>query len=235
MGHCLLRGRTYIGFTIWGCRNDVIRIYTYVYTCVCVCVFIFSIKFFKKFKTNGVNIMSPVEVYVCQSKGSSVVQVVVLRQMAQSHHLDQHWLNKHTTRNILQWKLNWNSEVLIQNMRLKMSSLKWWTFRPGLNVLALLLIIHCLHHFISEIYSLQLHSRPDAYSLGASLSLIVLVHVETHENYKVKHPVYLYVSCTAMGPHKRMVSLIEVLNVKCVWQLITKLLNKLLIYNSMAG
>ena len=164
----------------------------------------------KQVRTYSVNILSPVEEYVRQSTGPPLVHVMSLRQAALSY----------LSRPILTWYLYHEEHIYFnviwieiqmyypkyafENAVMKMVN----TFSRPKRV-SVLLTLHRLYPFISEIYSLQLHSRPDVFSLEAWLSLIALVQIETHGNYKVKHPGYLYLSwipaaCT--GSQKRMMA-----------------------------
>ena len=57
---------------------------------------------------------------------------------APSHYLNQCWnIVNWTLRNKLQWNFNRSSNIVIQEMRLKVSSAKWRPFYLGLNVLIL--------------------------------------------------------------------------------------------------
>ena len=67
---------------------------------------------------------------------------VILTLLAPSHYLIQCWLIAYWAHgNTFQWNLNRNSFILIQEMRLKMPSAKWWPFCPGGDELKLRFII----------------------------------------------------------------------------------------------
>ena len=69
--------------------------------------------------------LPPSTAYMCQWAGSSLVQVMAWRQRRDNQCW---WIVNCTLGNKLQWNRNQNARILIDKMRVKMSSVKRWPF-----------------------------------------------------------------------------------------------------------